>query len=128
MVYIAESYGVKTARSAGQYQESRWLGLWHEGRKAVGSSNVQSNADLKMNEVGLCISEKMAHADARKGVTDKVTRAEICECFKGADMKAIQQKVHPLRSGGDSTLPYQGCNPCKIKPAPPKLKIPPIDL
>ena len=31
MVYIAESYSVKTARSAGQYNESFWLGSWIEG-------------------------------------------------------------------------------------------------
>jgi hypothetical protein len=127
MVYIAESYGRKTARSAGQWNESYVTGFITEGTEFEGSSDPVSNADLKFNEVAICISRALKHADENRGVTDKVTRAEICNCTKkvgAADRAAIAKK--PAKRGKTG---YQNCDPCPIKIAKPNgLRIPPIDL
>jgi hypothetical protein len=129
MVYIAESYSVKTARSAGQYKESFWLGFWTEGSEVEGSDNAVSNADLNFNEVALCISKALKHADANGGKADRVTRAEICACTKAvgaATRKAIAKK--PGKGGGGNT-DYHDCKPCeKAITKPNGLKHPPLDL
>jgi len=129
MAYIAKSYGVTTARSAGQYNESFWLGFFTEGSEVEGSSNAVSNADLSFNEVALCIAKAMKHADENGGVTDLLSRQEICACTKAvsaATQKAIAQK--PGKGAGGQTG-YQDCKPCGQSIAKPAgLTLPPIDL
>jgi RHS repeat-associated protein len=128
MVYVAESYGTIHARSAGQYNESFWLGAFIEGQAARGSSNATSNADLKFNEVALCISSYLKHADANSGATDLLTRAEICTCTKAveeATRKAIAQKP----ASGTGKTGYHDCTPChKAVTKPDGLDLPPLDL
>ena len=128
MVYLAESYGVETARSAGQYNESFLLGFWYEGSGFEGSSEAGHNADLTFNELALCISQKMKHADANGGTTDRLTRQEVCTCVKafGADKrKAIAMKD----SKGASNTGYHDCRPCEKEVSKPQgLTLPPLDL
>jgi hypothetical protein len=125
MSYIEASYGALTARSAGQYNESFWLGALTEGFWFAGSSEAIANADLTFNEVAICLGEHMAHAEeSSENVTDLLTSEEVRECFEGADMSAIGAKP----STTDSTA-YTDCTPCSIPaPMPGDLELPPIDL
>jgi len=124
MAYIEGSYGVRTARSAGQYNESFWLGALEEGMWVSGSQNPASNADLTFNEVAICLGEKQAHAGETDKGTDKLTKKEVTECFNNAGMKAIGQK----ESTAGSTK-YTNCVPCTVAaPHPKNLQLPPIDL
>ena len=129
MAYIAESYGEATARSAGQYNENFWLGIWEEGEEFSGSGNLISNADLTFNEVALCFARKMKHKDANRGVTDTLTVEELCECTRAvtADQRAAIAKKPA--SGGNAPTDYQNYKPCnKSVPKPNGLQLPPIDL
>jgi RHS repeat-associated protein len=128
MVYIAESYGVKRARSAGQYNESFGLGAWHEGGRFTGSGNPISNADLTFNEVALCLAEAMKHADANGGVTDPLTVSEICACTKRVTPQQRADIANKPGYRGRNTG-YDKCQPCGVSvPTPPNLRLPPIDL
>ncbi len=129
MAYIAESYGVKTARSAGQYNESFWLGFVEEGGEFEGSGNAISNADLTFNEVALCLADAMKHADANGGATDPLTAAEICTCTqKLTPQQRADIAKKPGRGGGGPTG-YDKCQPCGVSvPLPGGLRLPPIDL
>lgn len=120
-----------TLRSAGQYNESFLLGFAFEGSRFKPGSDLTADrqADLRFNEVALCISEGLKHADANAGTTDKLTRDEVCKCTKAVgakDRATIAEK--PSRSPVSKTG-FDKCPPCptKIK-KPEKLRIPPIDL
>lgn len=125
MSYIELSYGAIVARSAGQYQESFWLGFFAEGSYFEGSSEAVANADLTFNEIAICLSEHMAHADeSDEDITDILTREEIQECFEEADMSVIGNK-----SSSTGSISYADCTPCSIPaPMPGDLEHPPIDI
>ena len=129
MVYIAESYGEETARSAGQYQESFWLGFFTEGSEFEGSSNAQSNADLKFNEIAIKISEKLKHADANGGAVDLLTVEEVLEITQAVseeDRQAIAEKPAKNPEGTTGYDDHQTSDQEIDKPG--GLELPPIDL
>lgn len=129
MAYIAESYGLKTARSAGQYNEGFWLGSWYEGGEFTGSSDAISNADLTFNEVALCLAEAMNHADANGGVTDPLTVSEICACTKKVTPQQRADIAKKPGRGGGGPTGYDKCQPCGVSVTLPSgLRLPPIDL
>jgi hypothetical protein len=129
MVYIATSYGVNSARSAGQYQESWWLGFENEGSSFEGADDAVANADLTFNELALCLAQKLKRKDANRGTADLLTTQEICECTKAvsaAQREAIAKKMGSTSSGSTG---YQDCKPCaKSVQKPSNLRLPPIDL
>lgn len=121
MNYIAQSYGWGGAYGAG---------IWNEGdRKAIEADRA---ADLAVNKVALCISSKM-HASyyETSGLNiihhelNLLTKEELCECIKNADMDKIGQK--PPFAG--NTIGYaKKCFPCVVKPGKVYLRLPPYDL
>jgi len=129
MVYMATSYGVSTARSAGQYQESFWLGFENEGSSFEGMGDAVHNADLTFNELALCIAQKLKHKDANRGTVDLLTTQEICECTKALSPAQRQSIANKMGSTASGSTGYQDCKPCsKSAQKPSNLKLPPIDL
>lgn len=129
MVYIAESYGEKTARCAGQYQESFLLSFFTEGSEFKGSSDPQSNADLTFNEIAILISQKLAHADANGGEVDLLTMEEVVEITQGVsakDRESIAQK--PAKDPEGTTGYHDHATSDQKIEKPGGLKLPPIDL
>ncbi|KPK76161.1 MAG: hypothetical protein AMJ79_07930 [Phycisphaerae bacterium SM23_30] len=127
MIYLAENYGIRTARSAGQYQESFWLGFFTEGKEFKGSDDVVSMADLTMNEVVLCISGKMAHKDAdNNDKTNLLLWSEMCECIDMADMDIIGNKEQMSSEQEDNYAGEGECKPCDVYSLFPELEIPVI--
>ncbi|MFN9114013.1 MAG: RHS repeat-associated core domain-containing protein, partial [Bacteroidota bacterium] len=128
MAYISASYGETSARSAGEYNESFWLGFVYEGSEFVGSSNLVSNADLTFNEVALCFARHMKHKDANGGITDNLTHDELIQCTHAV---SAQQRATIAKKPGVSstTTDYENCKPCNKEVAKPKnLQLPPIDI
>lgn len=124
MAYIEASYGAAAARSAGQYNESFWLGFFTEGSEFETTSGDVSNADLTFNELAICMAQAMAHAEEAEDTTDLLTKKEVLECFKKADIKVTAGK--PSITGSTA---YADCAPCKIAaPAPTDLELPPVDV
>lgn len=125
MAYIEASYGVRTARSAGQYNESFWLGFITECAGFERSDNFISMADLTFNEVAICLAQRMRHAEENRGETDRLTDEEVQKCFTDAEMGVIGQK--PAVGGAGGT--YSSCAPCTVSAdIPSDLLLPPIDL
>lgn len=121
MVYIAEIYGTDMARIAGQINEGvSWYETTDEGEAGdVDAGNEQGNADLTFNELAIGIAKKLEHGG------DKITKEEIEEIMRGANMNKIVKK--PARSSGGTD--YKDCSPCNIKvPKPNNLELPPLDL
>jgi RHS repeat-associated protein len=127
MTYISESYGVQAARSAGQYNESFWMGFFTEGASFEGSEDEVSNADLNFNEVALCISTKLKHRDANNCETDHITAGEILECTQSVTSSTRQ--VISRKDSLTGKKDYYDCPPCNqgiVNPG--NLTLPPIDL
>lgn len=127
MVYIAESYGTEMARLAGQIQEGiPWWETTDESEAGkADAGNAHGNADLAFNELAIKISKKLEHGG------NKITRQEIEDIMKDADMDKISKKPSRPKegSGGTSGTDYKDCPPCIHKvPKPADLELPPLDL
>jgi hypothetical protein len=129
MTYIAESYGENDARSAGQWNESALLEIRSGGGEFEGSGNAISNADLRFNEVALCIARKIKHRDANNGATDTLSAAEICECTRAVTPTERAEIAKKPGVGRGGSTGYQECAPCnRSVPTPAGLTVPPVDL
>ena len=126
MSYFAGSFGIETARAAGQYNESSWIGALNEGEEFEGHSDPYHNADLTFNEVALCFASAMKHAKANNGTTDLLTKAELCKCTKA--VSALQRSAIAAKPGrGSGNTGYDTCQPCEERvPTQRNLVIPPI--
>jgi len=126
MSYLENSYGSRAARYGGQANESVFLALVNSGLIAQGHWDVVINADLHFNEIAICIAEQMRHAQDSGGVTDTLTRGELCQCVLSIPPShpAIISKK-PNRQNGK--IGYLGCSKCGVEVPAIELALPPID-